>query len=187
MTEEQIIDRLKAVCEKFQTDEYDEWAAEAIPVYQQILDDAGLVSFAAMAGQPNGDFVDEILLRTPWGDEKTFPDPEMIDAEGKTTYLAKYVIERAARIDEQEWSPHCYIEQLVIFFMEQIGRVRTLDRVKNMREAINYLEAAICAEEPTSGASTPFVHKPEERDRCLKEAMVHVSVAMRPEPAKGAA
>lgn len=172
MNEQDIINRLVKKCTEFQQDDYDEWAIEAIPIYQEILDDLGLTAFSVVGGHPNDGNVDCIVLRMPWSEEDTFPDPEWIEDCGKTTYDPKYIVE------DDEGEPYCYIRELVLFFVKLGEKVKTFDRVKNMREAINYLEAAIYTE-PGEGSAPP---NPEERNRLLQEAMLHVSIAMRPEP-----
>lgn len=175
LSEQEIIDRLDAQCSEFQRDDYDEWAVGAIYVYQGILEEMGLGTFAVVDGHPNDGNLDTIIVRTPWGEELGVPDPEDIDDDERTTYEPKYLVTVPVYKDGVEVGeePHCYIRELVLFFVKLVEGVKTLNRAQNMREAINFLEAAICAQAPTKG--TP---DPEERDRCMQKALLHASIAM---------
>lgn len=172
-SEQDIIERLTGICGEWPRDgdDYDEWASRAIAIYQSILDEMGLTIFTVMGGQPNGDYVDCIDLRTPWGEVSTIPDPEDIDSKGKTTYDTKYIVEAEADEHTHEMEQYCYIRELVLFFMKLGEGVKTLNRVKNMDEISALLLLA---------RGGQVGDKPAVRDDALKKMFVCISVILSP-------
>ncbi len=171
-TEEQIIEALADVCKKFSQDDYDEWAILAIPVYQRILNATGLGVFSVMGGHPNDENLDDIVLRTPWGEEKTFPDPKWIDEPSTVAAQeTKYTI----TVDKEE-AVYCDIRELVLFFMELDEKVWSRNRAENIELARTALDKA----KTLVGAG--HAAGEESTQSALRDAMVHVSVAMWSKP-----
>jgi hypothetical protein len=169
--EHQIVDRLFTIFKKLPPcrDEFQQWAVDVMPEYQNILDECGLGAYAVVGGYPNDHWLDEIKLRAPWGEELDVPSPEEV-GEDETSPGGSETLRDPAFVFRVEDGPTWCIESLARFFTELCSKVTISDRVQNMREAIRYLEA-LCADPDF-----------KRSDRYLKEAMLHISVAMRPEP-----
>lgn len=88
LSKTEIHNRLKALFQEYEPcpEEYQQWAVEVMPGYQNLLNDMGLGIYTVVGHHPSDKWLDAIHVREPWGEELSVPDP---DTNGRKIDFAK--------------------------------------------------------------------------------------------------